>query len=484
VKPTRVAVVHALWRDADLEYLLHAGQVGVLLAFASSSSRRFVVECARRWGKSWFACVLAVMYALQRPGAQIRYAAPTQRMVRKIITPLMRDILEDCPEEMRATWNSQEGVWRFPNGSEIHVAGCDNGGADALRGTSTDLAIVDEAGFVDDLEYLVQSVLLPQLLTVDGRMLLISTPSVSPDHAWTHYCEEAEKADSYYHATIYDAPHISAEQREEFFREAGGEHTVAARRELLAERVVDETRAVVPEFAPLEKELVREWPRPEYFNTFVSGDIGFVDLAVFALGYVDFHAAKLVVEDEVSMQRSKSTDINVAVARKERALWGTQRPKLRVIDAAAITVADMDERVNVETGERATKDDRGTDVHAMDWQLAQKDEADAALNALRLAIGERRVIINPRCKTIVAHLRGGIWNKSRTSYERVERGGVRHHFDGIDAVKYLVRHADMRANPFPMQWQRPGVSLDTHMLIPASRPQERALSSLFRRPTR
>lgn len=478
MKPSRRAVVHAFWRDADLEYLLHAGQVAVLVAFAACASRRFVVECARRWGKSWFACVLAITFALQRPGAQIRYAAPTQRMVRKIITPLMREILEDCPEDMRPTWNSQEGVWRFPNGSEIHVAGCDNGGADALRGTSTDLAIVDEAGFVDDLEYLVQSVLLPQLLTVDGRMVLISTPSVSPDHAWTSYCEEAEGTDAYYHATIYDAPHITAEQREEFFREAGGESSVAARRELLAERVVDETRAVVPEFAAAEKTIVREHQRPEHFYAWVAGDIGFVDLAVFLFAYVDFRAGLLVVEDELAMQRAKSTDINVAVARKERALWGERRPRLRVIDAAAITVADMDERVDVESGERARKGDDGPHVHDMRWQLAQKDDADAALNALRVFLP--RLVIHPRCTTLRAHLRGAIWNKQRTSYERVERGGVRHHFDGVDAAKYLVRHADMRANPWPPEWRQH--SLDTHLVIPASPRQQRALSTLFRRP--
>ena len=479
MKPARRDVVHAFYRDGDLEFLLHGGQSAVLYAFADSTARRFVVECARRWGKSWFACVLCVMYALQRPGAQIRYAAPTKDMVRKIINPLMRKILADCPDDIRPTWNVQDGVWRFPNGSELHVAGCDQGGADRLRGTSTDLAVVDEAGFVDDLEYLVTSVLLPQLLTVDGRMVLISTPSVSPDHAWTTYCEEAEKTDAYYHATIYDAPHITAEQREEFFREAGGEKSIAARRELLAERVIDETRAVVPEFAAAEASIVREHPRPSHFHAFVAGDIGFVDLAVFLFSYVDFRAGLLVVEDEVAMQRAKSTDINVAVARKERELWGTQRPKLRVIDAALITVADMDERVDVTRGERAHALTPEADVHEMRWHLAQKDEADAALNALRVFLP--KLVIHPRCATFRAHMRGGIWNKSRTSYERVDRGGVRHHFDGIDAGKYLVRHADMHANPYPMDWQRPGVSLDTHMVIPATPPQKRALASLFRR---
>jgi len=475
--PAPASVRAQLWRNGDLEYLLHAGQVKVLLAFAACSVRRFVLNCARRWGKSWFACVLCLMFAFQRPKAQVRYAAPTQRMVRKIILPIMRELLEDCPEDLRPRWNSQEGVWSFPNGSEIHIAGCDNGGADALRGTSTDLAVIDEAGFIDDLDYLIQSVLMPQLLTVDGRLFIASTPSPSPDHAYSEYCDEAQSNGAYYHATIYDAPHISAEQREEFFREAGGERSIAARREYFAERVVDASRVVVPEFAALEAAIVvDDWPRPEHFYTWVGGDIGFVDLAVFALSYVDFRAGLLIIEDEVEAQRAKSTDINVMVARKERELGyvGERRPRLRVIDAALITVADMDERVDVVKGERARRDQVGPEVHEMVWTVASKDDADAALNALRVDL--RRIRIHRRCKTIISHLRNGIWNRARSSYERVERNGVRHHFDGIDAVKYLNRHVDLRLNPFPLL--PPGVSHDTHYIAPPKRP---AVASLFGR---
>jgi hypothetical protein len=477
---TRQQVVAQLWRDGDLEYLLHGGQVQVLKAFASNPARRFVLECARRWGKSWMACVVALMFALQRPKAQIRYAAPTGKMVRKIILPIMRELLEDCPANLRPTWNSQEGVWRFPNGSEIHIAGCDNGGADSLRGTSCDLAIVDEAGFVDDLHYLVTSVLWPQLLTVDGRMLLVSTPATSPEHAFTAYCVEAETSGAHFHATVYDAPHITGEMVEEYQREAGGADSAAWQREGMAMRVTDPSRVIIPEWAALEPVVVvDDYPRPEYFHTWVSGDLGFIDLAVFALAYVDFKESLLIVEDEVEAQRSKSTDLNVKVARKERELGyvGERSPRLRVIDATAITVADMDERVNVATGERAAKDEKGFDVHPMLWQVASKDDADAALNALR--VGLRGVRIHRRCKTIISHCRHGIWNKARSSYERIEVDGVRHHFDGIDALKYLVRHADVRLNPYPLR--PPGLTADNHHIPPMRPTNGAAVSGLFRR---
>lgn len=470
----RTAVVHDMWRNSDLTYLLHSGQLEAMGRFVESGASTFVIECARRWGKSWLACVTVIAFALSRPKAQIRYAAPTQKMVRTITIPLIREILEDCPPELMPSFSVVDGIWRFQNGSEVHIAGVDNGGADRLRGVSTDLAVVDEAGFVDDLEYLVKSVLRAQLLTAHGSMLLISTPAVSPDHAWTGYCERAEADGAYHHATIHDAPHLSAEQVEEFARELGGVDSVAFRREALAQRVTDLSRAVVPEFADAEKDIVREWPMPEHFVPWVSGDIGFIDMSVFAVAYTDFLAAKIVIVDEVAMQRSKSTDINVAVAKKEREHFGSIEPRLRVIDAAAITIADMDETVDVEREERASALSRPSNVRAMSWQLASKDDADAALNALRLSVSKRQLIIHPRCRVIRSHMKNAIWNRSRTSFERVERDGIRHHFDGVDAVKYLVRAADLGINPYPALPR--GVSLDTHHI----RPAKNTLSQLFK----
>jgi hypothetical protein len=66
----------------------------------------------------------------------------------------------------------------------------------------------------------------------------------------------------------------------------------------------------------------------------------------------------------------------------------------------------------------------------------------------------------------------GIWNPARTSYARSKGLG---HFDGIDAVKYLCRHANLRSNPTPAL--PPGVTSQTHH-IPESylRPEGRVSS--------
>jgi hypothetical protein len=77
---------------------------------------------------------------------------------------------------------------------------------------------------------------------------------------------------------------------------------------------------------------------------------------------------------------------------------------------------------------------------------ARKDDADAALNALRFRIQRRQVKVARKCTTVIAHLRNAIWNKAKTSFERSGQFG---HFDAVDACKYLVRHVDWDKNPYP-----------------------------------
>jgi hypothetical protein len=78
---------------------------------------------------------------------------------------------------------------------------------------------------------------------------------------------------------------------------------------------------------------------------------------------------------------------------------------------------------------------------------AAKQDADASLAQLRSEVGRRRIVINPRCTTLVSHLRYGTWNAARTGFDRSEGYG---HWDAIDALKYLNRSVARRRNPVPV----------------------------------
>jgi hypothetical protein len=459
-----------LWSLGRAGYMLRPHQRELVDWFDALDVRIGVANCSRRFGKSFAWVNRAIGKCLEQPGYQARYGAPTRKMVRSIIEPAVRYFIRECPEDLRPHHKIMDGLWQFPNGSQLWIAGCDNGGYERLRGTSTDEAYVDEAGFIADLEPLIHDVLLPQLLTTDGKMVLSSTPPRSPAHPFvSKYMREAKARGAYIERDIYAArcdceetgarcetTHITDAKIAEFLEEAGGQDSTTARREYLVQIVVDESSAVLPEFERNKDTLVEECERPPYFDAYTSIDFGFYDLTFGIFAHYDFMGAALVVEDEIVMARQHTEAIADAVRVKELELWGDQptayrgdsAPYLRIADAPPILLADMQR------------------THNMNVIAPQKDDKEAALNAVRLALtghGPFKLRIHPRCTALVDHCRHAIWNKRRTSFERSAESG---HFDGVDALVYLCRSVQRAKNPYPPLPEN--VKGSTHWISPHS----------------
>ena len=287
---------------------------------------------------------------------------------------------------------------------------------------------------------------------------MISTPSRSAAHVFlTKYCLRAQGEGNYLHRTIYDAPHITKDILEKYKAEAGGEESATWQREYLAKVVVDEEIAVIPEFATAEATIVAEVERPEFFDTYVSIDIGYHDLTAVLFAYYHFPLATVVVEDELVFLKTNSGAIASAAKEKERELWGHQEPVTRFIDASQHLVRDL-----------------STD-HCYQVNKVRRDDRDAAINKLRLLIADHRVFIHPRCRNTIAHLKGAVWNQSRTKFARSGKLG---HFDCVAALVYLCRYIGPQSNPFP---PLRGVTRKTHhvTVVPPSR-EKLELSKLMR----
>ncbi len=409
------------------------------------SDRIIVIGCSRQLGKTYFLATLAIEECLRKPNIIVKMIAPTRMEVKRNISPKIREITEDCPEDIKPVYSSQDYVFRFKNGSQIQLAGTDNGHAESIRGTAAHLCLIDEAGFCSNLDYVVKSILLPTTTTTDGKIVMASTPSKAPDHDFIQFMKAAELEDRFIKKTIYDNPRLKQEQIDELAAASGGYESIDFKREYLVEIITSEDDAVVPEFnADLKSKIVTELERPPYFDTYVSMDIGVTDLTGVLFGYYDFRLAKLVIEDEIVLQGRKMLTDNLAamIKEKEAKLWfnkytGEPRPVF-------LRIADNNNGILI--------NDLGT-KHDLNFVKTDKDNKEAQLNNMRMLLRSERVIINPRCRNLIYHLESGIWAKDRKTYARSADKG---HYDLIDALCYLCRNVNFNKNPYPANYDFQG----------------------------
>lgn len=462
--------IAALWRAGDLSYRLLDHQEPIRDAIIAARARRFVLNCSRRLGKSNLLCTLAIEQCLQKPGSQVRYAAGTSDMVEEIIEPHMASLIDDAPADVTPQFNASKSRWTFPNGSSIRVAGCDDRRkANRLRGRACDLAIIDEAGFIDDLDYVIQDVLMPQLMTVNGQIIISSTPPETPAHPFRAICADAQLRGAYIERDIYAATHITNATREEFRQEANGAEWKPGMpdgttwlREYMCQFVTDTARAVLPEFSAVEKAIVEERERPAYYVPVIVADVGFHDFTFVVGGYYDFAKGVDVIEWEYVTNKTRARDIVAAVDALAVEHWGEKAATgaMRHADAPPMQIAEMP-----------------------GWQGIAKTQTDgnwktAVVNDVRQRLAEKSTRIHPRCEKLIAHCRYAVWKDPGRMLERMDGFG---HFDGVDALAYFTRLVDRHSNPFPRR--APGVTSADHWLEPSPNVDlERALAGRWQQP--
>ena len=421
----------------------------------SSQGRKYVAHSSRRLGKTFLLVVICCIVALSKPNAQIRYASVTQKAVKKMVHPIFKEIFKTVNRKYRPVWNQQDGAYRFANGSEIHVAGVNNGHSDDLRGTAADLCVVDEAAFIDELQYLVDSVLMPQLISTGGKLLMASSSPLSPAHEFTSYIQEARLTGQYASYDIHQGEY-PIEVVEEFCREAGGKDSTVWRREYLNEIIVDSKYAIVPEFA---KDIVQDYAPTEfdpYYHRYVSMDIGTKDFTAILFAVYDFKRAQLFIIDEIIINGPEVTTANIAKQVKATELKYGMKPHKRVSDNNNLILLQ----------------DLGSteDLH---FQATNKDRLEAMVNEMRIWVGNKKVIVSPKCIQTIGCLEFGVWNKNKTEWGKSIQYG---HFDALASLMYLIRNIDQNTNPIPSNY---GTNGYTHYTPAQTNPVHSNLKKIF-----
>jgi len=514
--PERQRNLRVAWTAGNLRWKLDPSQQRIYddiyashRTVKSSAERIYCMDVSRQSGKDFTMSTIAVETCIRRRCAtRIPYAAPTKDNVKELLVPTMMQLFQDCPPELlpmeikKGTFQRSAHTLTWPWGARIVLVGVDLH-PDWLRGPATYAFMFTEPAFVDNLEDLMGSVLLPQMLTQpQGFGIMGSTPPVTPSHAWsTKYIPEAKARGMYSMRTIQDCPRFSREQKDGFIRELGGMGSNRVRRELFCEHIVDSERVVIPEMAEVKNEIVVDsWPEPEYRDTYVSIDPGFAHATGAVFGYEDFKSGLFIIEGDLYTQGKNSREVARAIKAREWQLWGREPVKPKgMTDAAwaeelaltrSLFYRDLPARKapvrsfrNGQILSTTYKRVSDTDArlicdlsreHDLNISATDKDEMEAAINNLRIKIQSKRYRILSRCTFLIAQLEQATWNKARTKLAESPGGG---HFDTVPAMVYLNRNITTR-NPFPPHLH----STTTHHVPKGARTSSsaQALSQLFR----
>lgn len=438
----------------------------------------FCLDISRQRGKSWLCCAIAGVLCHCLRGFLVNYSAQEQKSVRAIVEPTLAAILEDCPLELRPSFDSMDNVWEWRGmGSRIRAFGCNQQRYKAGRGPRSHLNIEDECGFYDEYDA-VQAVLAPQLQTTGGFTIYASTPPETPSHPHSTTVETHKIAGRHSHRTIYGHPRMSPEEVDMFLAKEAAKkgmtleqfkRTTYFRREYLAMHVVEATKAVVPEWTepanPLEPDgttwgaaHVREFPRPLFFDAYDGLDIGFTrDPSAWIGGYWDWSSARLVIEAETPpLYRTRADALAQAILEQRRMLWPCPgpRPSREAKKSPCGTYWLPWASVGDGSGNGAEKlvELQGEGLH---FQHAEKPDLESRVNELRTLIAAGKLWVHPRCKNLREQLATGLWadKHAKNDFERTEKG----HLDHLAALVDLVHAIDRNRRPVPVDY-----GVDTH----------------------
>lgn len=445
---TKNEIRSELWRRGILTYKMHSIQREMYDLYLKSAPRSTSVWLlSRQTGKSYCLALLALMEAIQKPNSIIKLLTDTKLHVQTIFEPLFREILEDCPDDVRPNYIPTKFIYEFQNGSQIQLAGTDAGNAERLRGQKSTLILVDEAGSCTRLNYNVLSILLPTTTHTGGKLILASTPPEEPDHDFIQFIEQADQEKCLTKKTLFDNPLLTDADKESIVsRFPGGRNNTQFQREYMCELIRDERRTVIPEFdEAVIKDIVREYPKPPFYTPYVSMDLGFKDLTVALFGYYDFKTDRIIIEDELCKKGSelKLDKFAEEILAKEETLWlniYTNElivPEVRVSDIDLIVIQEINRQSHNRLNFIPVKKEPG-------YKLP-------LINQLRIMLPSNKIIINPKCTTLIRHLKNARW-KDASAKDDFARSPDDGHYDAVDSLLYFVKSINYKKNPYPINY--------------------------------
>jgi hypothetical protein len=425
------------WYKGNLRFLLHEAQRIIYDSYYQKQDKETVILASRRFGKSFLGVVLCLEYAISHPYVITRFVPPEIKQAWQILMPTMGKLEQSWPSGL-VRYVATEKAWRIGQNSWLYLGGFDSQ-KDSQRGGEASLIVCDEAGFTksEEYNYILKSVLKPQLLTTKGRLVHLSTPSREPDHPFL--CEtvaDAQMEGRLHKFTIYDNPMLTPEDIESAKRDCGGEHTFSWRTEYLCHIVRDGSLMVLPRWNA--NEMIGKYePKPWHYRCLVGDAGGVTDKTVLHVLACDYYAASPIVWiiDERVYDSNTTTKEIVAGMKELHAKWiapseAPQQDNTPHLDCPGQMQVD----INLE--------------HDFFVKLPLKDEFHSSVNLINLYINNGQLFVHERCPFTIMTFNNARFNERRTDYIRTPALG---HCDAIASAIYGIRHVEKERDGSPIQ---------------------------------
>lgn len=170
-------------------------------------SKRKVIRCSRRAGKTELACLSLLHRSLSAPKGISVYIALTRKSAKRLVWTRLKALCRDL--NIDAQFTETELICYLENGSQIWLAGANQEDvAETLRGHAYRLICLDEcASFRGHIDVLIEEILEPATLDEDGELWIMGTPSWDFSSYFYKANHNPEEWDSF-HWTLFDNPYL------------------------------------------------------------------------------------------------------------------------------------------------------------------------------------------------------------------------------------------------------------------------------------
>lgn len=445
----------------DLSYKLDSLQLRIHRTVKESKAKKICIISSRQIGKSYWDCDFSVEFLINNPAKIARIVAPTLKQCGDIVQDNLVNIISDAPAGLVVPRKS-DYRWQVGKDSSLRLGALERAHVDGNRGGNASLVIYEECGFVsqEDFIYGVDSVLGPQLLRSKGVEIYVSSPSEDPDHPLhTKVLPECESLGTAFSYMVFHSPSITPDMVAEAMRRSGCVFTMqfiyevyrlpvinvdsvhnlagkmnvflseAFRREYMAEIIRPATLMVVPGYNEAVHVVPYLLPVNCIWNVTIDWG-GVRDFTVGLLHTYDFMTDTDLIWDERVFKANTSTDMIV-----EGDLLNPE-----------IGLRQWDQKYHIGDHWADAMGQTQVDLTKLNYPVSipQKSDWKSSVQNMAVRFSQNKVKVHPRCTFLKKSLRAGMFNKTRTDFERTPELG---HCDALAALMYAIRSQD-RTNPY------------------------------------